>query len=150
MDIGFLNRLHALQSICDSSQDVDAPCALLIVSGADGKNNKGALSVLKYLFFGAVGKELYDDSGFEAMDDLDELVLLIQHTAVSVLWREGARKKLYALLSQTPLLVEYRTSVADEEDVSLSCVIACWKAELCIIACICINLGGRLSDEEMS
>ena len=53
MDVGFLNRLRCLQRLCDSRNGL--PHGLLFVNGADGKNNKGAHCVMKYLFFGAVG-----------------------------------------------------------------------------------------------
>ena len=42
---------------------------------------------MKYLFFGAVGKDLYDESSFDDMDNLDETVLLVQLNSVSVMWK---------------------------------------------------------------
>jgi len=115
MDVGFLNRLKCLQRLCDPTRDKDAPCALLFVSGPDGKNNKGSIAGLKYLFFGAVGKDLYDESSIDAIESLDEMVLLVQQTSVSVMWRSAARSKLHHLLSMTPLLIEYATTKEEEE-----------------------------------
>lgn len=115
MDVGFLNRLKCLQRLCDPTRDKDAPCALLFISGPDGKSNKGSISGLKYLFFGAVGKDLYDESNLEAIESLDEMVLLIQHTSVSVMWRSATRKRLHHLLSMTPLLIEYCTTKEEEQ-----------------------------------
>ena len=82
----FLQRLHQLQSLC-SSRNSDLPNALLFIPGADGRNNKGSSKVLKYLFFGSVGKDL-DDGFLEGKyDSLEEMVLLIQDTSVSVFYR---------------------------------------------------------------
>ena len=85
MDYPFLNRLRNLQAICNSSEN--CPDALLFINGGDGKNNKGTHSVLKYLFFGSVGKDLFDESSNDGIDNLDDLVLLIQRSSVSVMWR---------------------------------------------------------------
>ena len=87
MDYSFLNRLRSLQSICDLAEN--GPNALLFINGGDGKNNKGTHSVLKYLFFGSVGKDLFDESSNDGIDNLDDIVLLIQASSVSVMWRYG-------------------------------------------------------------
>lgn len=85
-NINVLNRLSALQRLC-SDHDSNFPRALLFVVGQDGRNNKGSTSVLKYLFRGAIARDLFDDTLDENLQDLEELVILIKHTSVSVIWR---------------------------------------------------------------
>lgn len=85
MDIGFFRRLNELQSLCSSVES--NIYALLVICGSDGKNNRGARNLLKYLFCGAVGKELYDDSGEGEVEDMEDVVLLIQQSSLSIMWR---------------------------------------------------------------
>lgn len=82
----FLHRLKSLQSLC-SSENPKYPDALVFIPGIDGRQNKGSQIILKYLFQGSVGRELYEgilDTQFEA---LEEIVLVIQESSVSVFWR---------------------------------------------------------------
>ncbi len=83
MNVDFLNRLRCLQRLCGDS---DKPNGLLFINGPDGKSNRGSHCIFKYLFFGAVGKDLYEESSDDAIDSLDDLVLLIQQSSVSVIW----------------------------------------------------------------
>lgn len=89
MNIGFLNRLRSLQNLCDSPTGAHKtkPKGLLFINGPDGKNNRGTQMILKYLFHGAVGKDLHEGFIDDDIDNLDELVLLIQKTSISVLWK---------------------------------------------------------------
>ena len=82
----FLNRLHSLQRLCSNS-DEKFPSGLLFIAGPDGRYNKGSLNVIKYLFQGATGKYLLEGSLDELYEPLEELVLLVQQTSVSVIWR---------------------------------------------------------------
>lgn len=82
---GFLFRIRSLQRLCGAADGL--PCALLFVAGADGRYNKGSASILKYLFFGAVGKDLMENSLDAEYECLDNVVLLIQQSSVSILWR---------------------------------------------------------------
>jgi len=75
-----------LQRLCSNS-DARYPSALLFMAGPDGRYNKGSLNVIKYLFQGATGKYLLEGSLDEVYEPLEELVLLIQQTSVSVIWR---------------------------------------------------------------
>ena len=77
----FLQRLKSLQRLCSYS-DPNFPVSLLFVAGQDGRNNKGSISVIKYLFFGAVGKELLDGTLDLEFEVLEDLVLLIQQSSV--------------------------------------------------------------------
>ena len=102
MDISFLNRLRSLQNLCSTGNNNNTttgtkPQGLLFINGPDGKNNRGTQTILKYLFCGAVGKDLYEggsnvstgyiDENNDDNDDLDEIVLFIQKNSVSVLWK---------------------------------------------------------------
>ena len=82
----FLNRLSALQRLC-SDHDSNYPSALLFIAGPDGRNNKGSISVLKYLLRGSVSRELFDETMDEEYECLEELVLLVKPTSLTVIWR---------------------------------------------------------------
>lgn len=82
----FLSRLHALQRLC-SDNDPMYPSSLLFIPGPDGRYNKGSLNILKYLFEGATGKYLFDGAMDENMESLEDMILLIQQSSVSVFWR---------------------------------------------------------------
>lgn len=83
--ISFLQRIQSLQRLCSSS-DPNYPVALLFVCGQDGRNNKGSFSILKYLFQFGVGKDLLDGSIDMEFESLEDLIILIQQTSVSVVW----------------------------------------------------------------
>lgn len=85
----FLHRLKSLQSLCSSSSDQQdqLPNSLLFVPGTDGRHNKGSLSLLKYLFQGSVGKDIYEGYLDDKYECLEEIVLLIQASSVSIFWR---------------------------------------------------------------
>lgn len=82
----FLNRLGALQRMC-SDHDKNFPSGLLFVPGQDGRNNKGSVTVLKYLFCGSVLKDLFDETVESAFEPLEEIVFLVKATSLSVIWR---------------------------------------------------------------
>lgn len=82
----FLNRLSALQRLC-SDHDKNFPNALLFVPGQDGRNNKGSITVLKYLFRGCVSKELFDETVEAAFEPLEEIVFLVKQSSLTVIWR---------------------------------------------------------------
>ena len=81
----FLQRLSSLQRLCSYS-DPNFPVSLLFVCGQDGRNNKGSLTILKYLFFEAVGKELLEGTLDAEYEPLEDLILLVQQNSVSVVW----------------------------------------------------------------
>ncbi len=81
----FLQRLRSLQNLC-SGINPNFPAALLFVCGQDGRNNRGSSSILKYLFFEAIGKDLLEGTLDVEHESLDDLVLLVQETSVSVIW----------------------------------------------------------------
>ena len=82
----FLNRLSALQRLC-SDHDSNFPKALLFIPGQDGRTNKGSITVLKYLLRGAVSKDLFDETIESQFEPLEEMVLLVKHSSLSVIWR---------------------------------------------------------------
>jgi hypothetical protein len=84
--INFLNRLSALQNLC-SDHDNYYPSCLLFIPGSDGRYNKGSILLLKYLFMGAIGKDLFDDTLDASYDALEEIVILIKQTSVSIIYR---------------------------------------------------------------
>jgi len=68
---------------------VGKPSALLFICGQDGRFNRGSMGVLKYLFRGAVGKELLDSEIVMDSDDesLEEIVFLIKYNSLAVFYR---------------------------------------------------------------
>lgn len=82
----FLNRLSALQNLCSDS-DPNYPSGLLFVAGQDGRYNKGSITMLKYLFHGCVSKELFDETLDEKFEQLEDLVILIKASSVSIILR---------------------------------------------------------------
>lgn len=63
--------------------------SLLLICGQDGRFNRGAMLIMKYLFRGAVGKELTESEiVLDAKDEaLEETVLLIKRQSVSIFYR---------------------------------------------------------------
>jgi len=112
---GFEPRLKALQRLCSSS-DGQYPSGLLFVPGPDGKNNTGSLNVLKYLFQGAVNRELLDGLLHEELECLEELVLLVQETSVSVVYTAEMKAVLHPWFASCPMLVEYLPNAEEEAD----------------------------------
>lgn len=84
--VSFLNRLHALQWLC-SEKDRASPKALLFIPGPDGRSNSGSIQLFKYLFKGAVGKDLLDDTLSEDLESLDDMVLLVKESSVSIIYK---------------------------------------------------------------
>jgi hypothetical protein len=82
----FLNRLRSLQWLC-SDRDFSGPKALLFIPGVDGRFNPGSINVIKYLFKGSVGKDLLDDTLSEGFELLEDIVVLIKESIVSILYR---------------------------------------------------------------
>jgi hypothetical protein len=83
----FVNRLNALQRLC-SDTDNNFPKALLFVAGQDGRYNKGSITLLKYLFRGCVSKELFDETLDSLHEPLEDIVILIKRSSVSIILRQ--------------------------------------------------------------
>ena len=83
----FLYRLKSLQSLCSLSSNDSFPNSLLFLPGPDGRHNKGSLFILKYLFQGSIGKDLYDGYLDDHYEALEEIILLIQASSISIFWR---------------------------------------------------------------
>ena len=112
----FLHRLSNLQALCSSS-NLELPNALVFVPGLDGKQNKGSLMILKYLFQGAVGRDLYEASLDEGLDCLEEIVLVIQESSVSIFWSNAAKAVISPILNTFPYVLEYCPTQEEEDDV---------------------------------
>ena len=112
----FLHRLKTLQKQCTHRRPED-PSALLVIPGLDGRSNKESVTLLKYLFGGIVGRELLNSSGID--DALEEMVLLIQETSVSVIYTSSAKKICGPMLSACPFLIEYMPLLDEEEEIDL-------------------------------
>jgi hypothetical protein len=113
-----LNRLSALQNLC-SDDDLNYPKALLLVAGQDGKGNKGSISIIKYLLLGSVAKDLYDETLDAQYEPLEEIVMLIKHSSVSVLWSHEMKRLLSPAFSHIPMLVEYLSTTEEESEIDL-------------------------------
>jgi hypothetical protein len=118
----FLHRLSNLQALCSSS-NLELPNALVFVPGLDGKQNKGSLMILKYLFQGAVGRDIYEASLDESLDCLEEIVLVIQESSVSVFWSNAAKAAISPILNTFPYVLEYCPTQEEEENVRIYCVL---------------------------
>jgi hypothetical protein len=112
----FLHRLSNLQALCSSS-NLELPNALVFVPGLDGKQNKGSYMILKYLFQGAVGRDIYEASLDDALDCLEEMVLVIQESSVSVFWSNAAKSVVGPILNTFPFVLEYCPTEEEEENV---------------------------------
>lgn len=82
----FLHRLKSLQCLCSSNNE-QLPNSLLFIPGPDGRHNKGSINILKYLFQGSVSKDLYEGYLDDKYESLEEIVLIIQSSSVSIFWR---------------------------------------------------------------
>jgi hypothetical protein len=113
----FIQRIKSLQSLC-SPTNANSVAAILVVPGVDGRNNRESLGLLKYIFGAGVGRELLDVA--VADDDiLEEIVLLIQENAVSVVYSLAAKARYGAILSHCPCLIEYVPRHEEEQEVIL-------------------------------
>jgi hypothetical protein len=90
MDVIEQNKIAArflnLQKLC-SDEDSNYPKALLFILGQDGRNNKGSITMFKYLFMGSVSSDLFDETLDSTFEQLEEVILLIDASTVSVVWR---------------------------------------------------------------
>ncbi len=88
MNFNFIRRLQSLQMLCSSPGDGStSPECLVFVPGLDGKGNKGSLMIMKYLFQGACGKELYDGILDDDFEPIEEIILVVQFNCVSIFCR---------------------------------------------------------------
>ena len=79
-------RLKNIQALC-SSTDPNLPHAALFIPGIDGRNNPGSTMMMKYLFQGSVGKDLFEGSLDGEFELLEESVLVVQDMSLSIFWR---------------------------------------------------------------
>jgi len=75
------------------------------------------MTILKYLFDGAVGKDLLEGLLSESMESLEEMVLLVQETSVSVIYTHEMKRQLKPWFSVCPMLIEYLSAREEEEDI---------------------------------
>ena len=112
----FTSRLKNFQNLLSSS-DPKLPEAFLFVPGIDGRNNKGSLKAIKYLFEGSFGEDLHKN-GFDH-DCLDDIILLIQESKISIFWSNEARNFFSPqILSSYPMVEEYLTNFEEDNEVS--------------------------------
>ena len=112
-------RLRALQRLC-SNENTNYPQGILVVPGPDGRNNKFAIQILKYLFLTSLGKDLLDaliDTQYEC---LEEIVLLIQENSVSVIWNEQIKSLIGSVLFQgCPHIIEYTATSKEDDEIDV-------------------------------
>lgn len=114
----FLHRLSSLQALCSTTND-ELPDALVFIAGLDGKQNKGSMMVMKYLFQASTGRDIYEASLEEHLDCLEECVLVIQESSVSVFWNQASKKAVGPTLNAFPFVTEYCSTKEEEENVDL-------------------------------
>ena len=86
----FTQRLKRLQSLCSETNGRTPNAgvsALVFIPGPDGRHNKGSFSIMKYLFQGSVGKDIYEGTFDESFECLEEIVLVVQEASVSIFLR---------------------------------------------------------------
>ena len=129
------HRIKALQRILRSSGNGE-PTALLIVPGLDGRNNKESMTLLKFIFFGSVAMDLFQNSLVD--DTLEEMVLLIQQDSVSIVYSSAAKKLCDNELSSCQNLIEYVSSDEEQDEVikptpltniSYNCIVEVMKSD---------------------
>lgn len=113
---GYETRLRALQRLCSNSDD-QYPAALLLVPGLDGRHNKGSITIIKYLFSGSIGQDLLQGVLSDYLDALEESVVLIQETSVSIVCTREAKEILTSWLEACPMLIEYLPLEEEEGDI---------------------------------
>jgi hypothetical protein len=91
----------------------------LVIAGQDGRHNKGSMQIIKYLFTGSVSKELLDGNLDISHDCLEEIVLLIQETSISVILTHEMKNIIGHYLDSYPMVIEYISTVDEENDVDL-------------------------------
>jgi len=111
----YTQRIKRLQSLCTSA----GTNALVFIPGPDGRHNKGSMSLLKYIFQGSVGKDIYDGVLDDKSDCLEEVILIIQEHTVSIFWGSTAKSIGFPSLSGVQGLVEYIPTPAEVENVDL-------------------------------
>eukprot|EP01041_Mallomonas_annulata_P000798 gene798-1550_t len=114
----FLHRLRQLQQYC-SCTNRNFPHALLFIPGPDGRHNKGSNVFLKYLFLGSVGKDLLDGFLETKYEALEETILLVQESSISVFYSHEAKALIGPLLAACPFVIEYLPSLDEEQEVDL-------------------------------
>lgn len=87
--------------------------------GTDGRNNKGSISILKYLLLGSVGKDLFDETLDTIYESLEEIIILIKQSSFSIIFSHEAKKILSPILYNVPFLIEYLTTKEEEDDIDL-------------------------------
>ena len=130
----FLNRLKALQNLL-SSDDDNFPQAMLLIPGIDGRNNKEAIKTVKYLLEGSHGEDLYK-GGFDH-DSLDDIIILIQESKLSIFYGIEAKKQFGSLLlSAYPSCHEYTTTPLEDEDVDAFQLKKCESFKKMVLSCL--------------
>jgi hypothetical protein len=129
------HRIKALQRILRSSSN-GKTTALLIVPGLDGRNNKESMTLLKFIFFGSVAMDLFQNSLVD--DALEEMVLLIQENSVWIVYSSAAKKLCDKELSSCQNLIEYVSSDEEQDEVieltplaniSYNCIVEVMKSD---------------------
>lgn len=139
---GALWRLRRLQSVLkppDEHHDITSrPSALLFVAGVDGRDNFASCAVLRWLAWdsqsvssqvrqkrivtplgGGIGtssSRQEQSLSAQEVDSLEDTVLLVTRTSVSIFYHPGAASALGNLLSASvPRLSEYTQSCTDDD-----------------------------------
>lgn len=133
-NLQFLNRLNFFQNLLSSS-DSKFPEAFLLVPGIDGRNNKGSMRAIKYLFEGSYGEDLF--KGVFTDDSLDDIIVLIQESRLSLFWGNQAKENFgMKVFSAYPMCNEYVTTPQEDNDVDLFQLRKCESFKKIIMSCL--------------
>eukprot|EP01032_Pedospumella_encystans_P011063 gene11063-12896_t len=124
-----------------SDHDKNFPSGLLFVPGQDGRNNKGSVTVLKYLFCGSVLKDLFDETVESAFEPLEEIVFLVKATSLSVIWSHEMKALLSPLMDSVPFLIEYLSTAEEEVEIDLLQARKCADFKRMMLESVCDGEG---------
>jgi hypothetical protein len=75
--------------------------------------------MLKFLFSGSIGHDLVQGVLSESLDALEEAIVLVQETSVSIVYTREAKNILKPWVEACPMLVEYLPLEEEEGDIDL-------------------------------
>lgn len=134
--IFYWNRLKLLQSISTSFTQGDEEIkldALVFIPGPDGRNNSMAIRVLKYLFKGAIGADLFDDTLDNYYEALEDIILIIEEHSVRIIYTESMKKVISNIISIFPNIIEYTYLTHEEEDIDQFQLKKCFQFKKAIL-----------------
>jgi hypothetical protein len=96
------------------------------------------MRAIKYLFEGSYGEDLF--KGVFSEDSLDDIIVLIQESKLSVFWGNQAREKYgTTLFSAYPMCSEYVTTTEEDNEIDLFQLRKCESFKKIVLSCLPIG-----------